>query len=439
MQQNAMNRIWAPAGSLVLWSALGVFAALANAQVPNGNPPANYRGPAFGQGEAPQRYPLGGAPGAVPPSAGVLQQGPPQPGFGPPYGPPQYGPPAGTPPLQQAAAPQRDPLEDLFTPAKIIARVGDQTILAGDLVGDINQMLEPYREQASKEQLDQQRVVLMRELLGRLIETKLVYLEFLRTVPKEQLPTIEANLAKAFDEEQLAQMMKRGKVATAAELDAKLRGYGTSLDKQRKRFGEQYIAQMIVRKSVNYEPEITHREMLEYYQQNAAEYAIPAKVRWEHLMASFEKYDSEQEAYNAIAAMGNEVVGGAPLDAVAKRQSSAPDAIDGGQNDWTTQGALVWTEVDAALFQIPENRLSTIIRSNGGFHIVRVLERTPATKESFVEAQVEIKAKLKRQKIKADADKFLEDIKASTPVWTIFDDLPAELAEGQSYQELMRR
>src|SRR5690606_27618936 len=146
-----------PAGSLVLWSALGVFAALANAQPPSGNPPTNYRGPAFGQGEAPQRYPLGGAPGAAPPSAGVLQQGPPQPGFGPPpYGPPQYAPPAGTPPLPQAAAPQRDPLEDLFTPAKIIARVGDQTILAGDLVGDINQMLEPYREQASKEQLDQQ-------------------------------------------------------------------------------------------------------------------------------------------------------------------------------------------------------------------------------------------------------------------------------------------
>jgi parvulin-like peptidyl-prolyl isomerase len=444
MPQTTLYRTWVPCTSLSLLIALAICAAFAHGQQQYGPPQSQ-----FPQGQFPQ---AGYGP-VAPPYAPQAQYAPPAQGN--PYppgttvpGPSNYPPPQGRPfgqvapggpSRQPAAAPEQDPLADLFTPAKIVARVGNQPILAGDLIGDINQMLEPYKDQASQEELDQQRLVLMRNLLDRLVETKLVYMEFLRTVPQEQLPTVEANLAKAFDEEQLDDMIKRAKVANAAELDAKLRDYGTSLDKQRKRFGEQYLAQMIVRKNVNYEPEITHREMLAYYQEHLDEYTFPATAKWEHLMASFEKHGSQQAAYQAIAAMGNEVVGGAPLAAVAKRSSDAPDAVDGGLNESTTQGALVWTEIDATLFSIPANRLSTIIKTSDGFHIVRVLQRKEAGKEAFVDAQVEIKAQLKKQKIKADAEKFLTKVKAETPVWTIFDDLPAELAEGQSYKELMRR
>ena len=58
---------------------------------------------------------------------------------------------------------------------------------------------------------------------------------------------------------------------------------------------------------------------------------------------------------------------------------------------------------------------------------------------SFVDAQVEIREKLRQQKVKAQAEEFLSKLRAQTPVWTIFDDLPEGVAEGQSYQELMRR
>jgi parvulin-like peptidyl-prolyl isomerase len=424
MPQTTSNRTLVPRFSFALLLGSAVFTSTAVAQQPYANPVPGYPAspypragstqqvPSYAPQQQPYAPPAQGAPQPRYPLAGQAGYPPPQnQNFAPPPAASNFAP--------IAAAPQADPLQDLFTPAKIVARVGDQPILAGDLIGDVNQMLEPYQDQAPQEELDQQRVVLMRNLLDRLIETKLVYMEFLRTVPKEQLPTVEANLAKAFDEEQLDDMIKRAKVANAAELDAKLREYGTSLDKQRKRFGEQYLAQMIVRKNVNYEPEITHREMLAYYQEHLDEYTFPATVKWEHLMASFEKHGSEQAAYGAIANMGNEIVGGAPLGAVAKRSSDAPDAFEGGLNQSTTKGALVWADVDATLFSIPPNRLSTIIKTKDGFHIVRVLERTPAGKEAFVEAQVEIKSKLKKQKIKADAEKFLAKVKSETPVWTI--------------------
>ncbi|MCA9225474.1 MAG: peptidyl-prolyl cis-trans isomerase [Planctomycetales bacterium] len=277
------------------------------------------------------------------------------------------------------------------------------------------------------EALDHQRRVYMKQMLTGVIENKLLYQEFLRSLPADKLDEamvkIRKNLSDEYDKSELPKAMERAKVSTAAELDAKLRKYGSSLAKQKQTLMERQLGRAAVGRSVNTQPEITHTEQLNYYNQHADKYAIPSKARWEQMTVLFDKFPSKQAAYEAMARMGNEVyLGGAPFAAVAKRSSQASNSEQGGYYDWTSQGSLRSESLDQAVFTLPLNQLSPILEDDRGFHIVRVLERTQASSVPFEEAQEEIKSELKQQKLKTAIESFLEQTRENVYIWTMFDE-----------------
>jgi parvulin-like peptidyl-prolyl isomerase len=139
-------------------------------------------------------------------------------------------------------------------------------------------------------------------------------------------------------------------------------------------------------------------------------------------MVRFDRFPSKADARNAIIAMGNRVVFGAPLDAVAKRESQGSMAANGGQHEWTPQGSMENKQLEQQLFDLRIQYLSDIIESAEGFHIVRVQEREAQVTRPFVEIQTEIKDQILTNDRKAKVDEFLEMLKAEIPVWTIFDD-----------------
>ena len=108
--------------------------------------------------------------------------------------------------------------------------------------------------------------------------------------------------------------------------------------------------------------------------------------------------------------LGNQIVYGANLPAVAKKSSHGFMASEGGQHDWTSRGALVLKEIDEAIFTLPIGELSDIITTRDGYHVVRVIERTKASHKPFLEAQVEIKEKILADRAQA---RFAPDLDAA--------------------------
>ncbi len=339
------------------------------------------------------------------------------------FSPPDFGAnrPPGAPPQNQP--PQRAK-RDLFEPAKILAFVGDQPIMVGDVVGPINQLLEQYEGKMPADVLEQQREKLIRSSLKTAIDNKLMYLDFLRDFPDEsKLPEVEDNLLEQFDKKQLPELLERVGVNTPGEYDIKMRRYGSSLAKAKQRFLEQVFAQQSIFKHVDSNPEVSHQEMLDEYQRTLDDYAVPAKVRFEQLVVRFEKYNTKNDAGRAIADMGNRVLQGAQFAEVARNGSQGFKAKDGGYHDWTSQGSLVSEALDEQLFQLPVAKLSKIIEDKTGLYIVRVLERQSARHVPFTEAQVEIEKRLRKEKVEAQREAYIAQIRSNgAKVWTIFDD-----------------
>jgi hypothetical protein len=231
-------------------------------------------------------------------------------------------------------------------------------------------------------------------------------------------------LEKQFDEVELERLLKQSGVGGRRELDQKLRSLGTSLETQRRTYCQRYLAHMWLEQHVKPSEEVNHDQMLRYYHDHQAEFTKPARASWEELMVDFAKYPNEDAAYAAICRLGNAVLAGTQFGGVARAGSDGVTAAQGGQRNWTSQGSLVCKEIDQALFSLPIGKLSPVIKSANGFHIVRVMDREDAAVTTFLQAQVEIKDKIIQQRTKKQTQDYMAEITAKTPVWTIFDDKP---------------
>jgi len=304
---------------------------------------------------------------------------------------------------------------------RIIARVGSEAILESELIGAVNEVIEANKDRLPPDQVDKQRELLLQQRLKSAIEMKLIYQDARRTIPAERWPEIEKQLAKEFDENQLERMIEKAGVKTAREFDRKLRSLGTSLEREKRAFIERTLAQQWARQQVKRDDEITYDQMVDYYRRHQDEFTTPARAEWEELMVRFSKYPTRAAAFEAIARMGNQVLGGASLAEVAQSGSDGPTAAQGGRRDWTTKGSLVCEALDAALFNLPVGRLSPIIQGENGYHIIRVRRREEAVVKPFLEAQVDIKQKIVHERSEKQIREYMAKLEARTPVWTVFD------------------
>ncbi len=308
-----------------------------------------------------------------------------------------------------------------FTNAQIIARVGGETILAGDILGPVMRTLEPHRAQMSAEEFESNKLKLMKLYLDQTIETKIVYADAMAKFPKENLAKMRDVVNEQFEKSIVNNMMEKAKAANRADLEKKLAEQGSSLEKQNEAFFQRSIAAQWMKQNLKTPSEIPLADILAYYKNHQADYEYKAQVRWEELMISYEKTPDKNQAYQQIAELGNQILRGAPFAELAKTASHGVTADRGGQWDWTTEGSLKSAITDQAIHALPVNQMSQILQDTDGLRIVRVLERKPAGRVPFEEAQPEIKKKLLEEAEKKSEDDYLAAVKQRVPVWTIFE------------------
>ncbi|MEX0670962.1 MAG: peptidylprolyl isomerase [Pirellulales bacterium] len=322
-------------------------------------------------------------------------------------------------------------LQSLET-AMVIARVGPEVVLEADLLTPkALEWLEKVTPGMPPDQVRALRLQICQQVLGPHVETLLVYVDACREIPADKLPEIRKNVDKAFDDQQLPKMMKEANSPNSMEFEKSLRARGMSLDRMRKMFFERGLAQEWMRKNVMADEEIPHAELIACYQNHLADYEFLAKARFEALTVKTGLKRSRQEAWDLLAEMGNEVLGGRPFADIARTRSEGPTASQGGTFDWTNKGSLASKTLDEAIFSLPIGQLSAILEDGEMLHIVRVVERQDAGRTPFIEAQVGIRDTMLTERRHAATDEYLTKLRQRTPVWTVFDDQGGSATQPQ--------
>jgi len=316
---------------------------------------------------------------------------------------------------------QADPEAVLCEGAQILARVGPKVILASEVTPSINEILAPYKDKIPASEMEAQRRLLLKKMLEQRIDLKLVYYDAERKIPKENIDKIKERLGEQFELMEVPRRIKEAKLNSRRELEEKMIALGTSLEREKRAFTERIVAHQWIQQQTTTDEEISHEEMLAYYHDHAAEFEHSARARWEQLMIRKSPHQTAAEARATLGRMGNEVLSGVPFAKVAQKASQGPTASQGGVWGWTSKGSLVSEALDQAIFGLPIGQLSQIIEDAQGYHIVRVIERQDASRTPFVEAQVEIRKKIREQREKGVREKYLSKLREEIPVWTIFD------------------
>src|SRR3984893_14022086 len=153
--------------------------------------------------------------------------------------------------------------------------------------------------------------------------------------------------------------------------------------------------------------QVSDDELKAQYQQNIQQYEVPNRVHVEHvLLMTVGKTDAEVEEIRQKAEdVLKQAKKGANFEELAKKYSEDPGSKDkGGDLGWITQGQTV-PEFEKTAFGLDKGKISDLVKTQYGFHIIKELDKETAHTKPFEEVKDSIKVPL----LLAKADKLASD------------------------------
>ena len=169
--------------------------------------------------------------------------------------------------------------------------------------------------------------------------------------------------------------------------------------------------------------QVSDDELKVQYQQDIQQYQVPNRVKVDHILlmtvgkTPAEVEEIHQKAEDVLKQANKK---GANFEELAKKYSEDPGTKDkGGDLGWITQGQTV-PEFEKVAFSLPKGSISDLVKTQYGFHIIKVLDKETAHTKTFDEVKDSIRAPLmlaKADRQGADiADKLSTAIRQSNKI-----------------------
>ncbi len=168
---------------------------------------------------------------------------------------------------------------------------------------------------------------------------------------------------------------------------------------------------------------VTDAELNSVYLQNLPQYQVPNRVHAEHILfMTVGKTDAEdaeikKKAEDVLAQAKKK---GANFEDLAKKYSEDPGSkTKGGDLGWIVQGQTV-PEFEKAAFSLNKGETSDLIKTQYGFHIIKVLDKETAHTKTFDEVKDSLRPTYLLNKVDQEAastaEKLSQDIRQSNKV-----------------------
>ena len=154
---------------------------------------------------------------------------------------------------------------------------------------------------------------------------------------------------------------------------------------------------------------VSAQDVERYYEDNKERYSTPEQLRASHILLKTEGKDEaavRKQAEDLLA----KIKGGADFAALATKLSEDEvSAAKGGELEPFGRGAMVKDFEDAA-FAMKPGDISGLVKSQYGFHIIKLIDRTPAATQTLDQVRVQIEDQVKSERAQQEADRIAADL-----------------------------
>jgi len=161
--------------------------------------------------------------------------------------------------------------------------------------------------------------------------------------------------------------------------------------------------------------QISDDELKLQYQQNIQQFQLSNRVHVQHiLLMTVGKTDAEAEEIRQKAEdVLKQAKKGAKFEDLAKKYSEDPGTKDKGADlGWITQGQTV-PEFEKTAFGLEKDKISDLVKTQYGFHIIKVLDKETAHTKPFEEVKDSIKTPLLLSKADKQASVLADQLSAA--------------------------
>lgn len=184
--------------------------------------------------------------------------------------------------------------------------------------------------------------------------------------------------------------------------------YNMTVDQLRK----ELISQIQMTKLLSSKVTVTDDEMQQYYDKNKQSFSTPEEVRASHILVK-----TEAEAQDILKQLKE----GADFATLAQQKSLDPGSKNnGGDLNFFTKGQMVQSFEEAA-FSLKVGELSGIVKSDYGYHIIKVTDRKATVTPPFAEKKAEINDTLLQQKISQMTQSYIAELTAKATITNTLD------------------
>lgn len=290
---------------------------------------------------------------------------------------------------------------------RILARVNEEIITQRQfdaqltqLRADVAQKYPGASAQETQERVDAASKNLLRDMIDQ---------DLLVQKAKDLNINVDAEVVQRLD-----QIRKQMGLASIQDLENEVEQQGLVWEDFQNNIRRKLLTQQVIEQQVASRIIVTDADGRKYFDTHKSEFASPAGVDLAEVQISGQKWGAGAEA-RAKAAF-NMLQAGAKWSDVVKKYSDGPNADSGGDVGFFTKGSLL-PEISQAIEKLDPGETSNLISLQGGYIIVRLLQRRTAGTPKYEEVRQQVENALYQEKMQPQLRSYLTTLRKESYIY----------------------
>ena len=260
-----------------------------------------------------------------------------------------------------------------------------------------------------------------KRLLDDLIDRRLIY----QVAKREGMLPSEAEVNGAIEE-----LKRNNKVTDDAQFRAMLKAEGLTLEQVRRTVGERLAIGRLLARQIRSAIIINEDEMVKYYQANQEKFQRVPQAEIRHILFLVPPGVDDAAVRARAEEARAKIEAGADFAQVGQQYSNPSSGASGDEVMTVHRGELA-PEIEPPAFSLPAGGVSPLIRTESGYHLIKVERVQTESVAPYAEARDSIRDKLFQEKFEAKRKEWLAGVRSRAFIQVLMQpgDLQAQSAK----------